>query len=458
VTPIAIALLALVPLLQSAPGTLATGPAPGPGAGTVTAGRPQDEPYGTPPAARPNLVLILADDFGVDLVGAYDEGSSPPCTPNIDTLAAQGLLFRNAWVNPVCSATRAAVLTGRHGFRTGIGNVLTGMQPGLPLTETTLPELLAGYASTAVGKWHLSGSLGNLHPNQSGFGHFAGSVAGTLADYSAWQKVVDGQAALSTTYATRDTTDEAIAALRSMPEPWFLYVAYNAPHDPFHAPPPALCNPPTCATTWCGSLPPNPSNRDLAKAMVEAMDAELGRLLAELAVTSPDAWVVFLGDNGTAPQVSQAPFLPAHAKGTLYEGGINVPLIVRGTGVVPGESAALVSGVDLYATFAELAGVRSGAEDSVSLVPCFSDPRATVRETVYAELFSPIGGSPPFPTHTRAVREARYKLVRSNALPDALYDLLSDPFESANLLPGLDAREQAAYDALVAELVALGVD
>jgi arylsulfatase A-like enzyme len=447
-----------VPQQQVPGGGPASGVPLGPGATSVSAGRPEAAPLVPGSSARPNLVLILADDFGVDLLGAYGEGSDPPCTPHIDALAAEGLLFRNAWSNPTCSPTRAGVLTGRHGFRTGIGNVLTPMLPGLPLGETTLPELLAGYASTAVGKWHLAGNLGDLHPNASGFLHFAGSISGTLDSYTQWQKVVDGQASVSTAYATSDTTDDAIAALRSMPEPWFLYVAYNAPHDPFHAPPPALCSPPACAKTWCGNLPQNPTNRDLAKAMVEALDAELGRLLAELAVVDPQAYVVFMGDNGTAQQVSQPPFLPPHAKGTLFEGGINVPLIVAGPGVAPGECAALVCGTDLYATFAELGRVRSAAEDSVSLVPYFSNPRLALRQTVYSELFSPVGGSPPFPSHTRAVRDARYKLVRSQAAPDALYDLWSDPFETADLLPGLDAGQAAAYAALVAELVTLGVD
>lgn len=454
---LALALL-LAPLVQSLPGGPVPGPPLAPGAASVGAGRAQAAPDEALARPRPNLVLILADDFGVDLAAAYGEGADPPCTPHLDALAAQGLLFRNAWADPVCSPTRACVMTGRHGFRTGVGSVLTPQSPGLSTRETALPELLAGYASTAVGKWHLSGDLGALHPNATGFGHFAGSLGGALNGYSMWTKVVDGQAFVSTTYATVATTDDAIAALHLMPEPWFLYVAYNAPHDPFHVPPPGLCGAPACAETWCGSLPPQPTVRDLAKAMVEVMDAQIGRLLAELAIADPGACVVFLGDNGTAQQVSEPPFVPAHAKGTVFEGGINVPLIVRGPGVVPGECAALVSATDLYATFAELAGVRSEAEDSVSLVPYFTEPRLALRETVYAETFSPNGGTPPFPTHDRAVRNTRYKLVRRRDAPDALYDMVSDPFETTNLLPGLLPGQQAAYDALVAELVSLGVD
>ncbi|MBI5363848.1 MAG: sulfatase-like hydrolase/transferase [Planctomycetes bacterium] len=406
---------------------------------------------------RPNVVVVVADDFGVDLARAYGEGAAPPCMPNLDALAAGGLLFRNAWGSPMCSPARAALLTGRHGFRTGIGEQVSQAEPGLPLAETTLPELLAGYSSSCVGKWHLSGNLGNAHPNQSGFGHYSGALRGELTDYSQWMKVTNGQAATSTTYATTDTVNDAIARMTSMPEPWFLYVAFNAPHAPFHVPPSGLCAAPACASTWCGSVNAGSSNRDKAKAAAEVMDAELGRLLAALAVEDPSAYVFFLGDNGTAAQVSEAPFLPSHAKDTLYEGGINVPLVVRGPGVAIGQCDALVSCADLFATIAELAGVATTAEDSISFAPCFANPSARPRTTVYAETFTPNGGTLPFTTHRRAVRDARYKLIRSTGQSDELYDLLFDPFETQNLLPGLTSAEQQAYTDLQAELAALGV-
>lgn len=406
----------------------------------------------------PNIVLVFADDFGVDLVGAYGEGVAPPCTPNIDELAAEGMLFRNAWANPVCSPTRAALLTGRYGFRTGIGAVVTPGQPGLLLAEVTIPEVLTGYTSTLTGKWHLAGNLGNLHPNESGFAHFAGTIRGAVQDYFQWTKVTDGQTSTSTTYATTDTTDEAIAAIQMMPEPWFAFVSYNAPHAPFHAPPATLCPGLACAGSWCGNLPANPSTAEYVKAMTEAMDSELGRLLAALDAVDPDAWVFFMGDNGTARMASEPPFIPSHAKGSMFEGGINVPLIVRGPGVVNAECGALVACVDFLATFAELAGVPAPATDSVSMVRCFSDPSAAPRDTVYAERFSPNFATLPFPEHDRAIRDGRYKLIRSTSAADRFYDLLFDPFETANLLPSLTTQEQQAHDALVAELIALGVD
>lgn len=411
------------------------------------------EPRGGP---GPNIVFVLADDFGVDMVGAYGEGADPPCTPVIDGLAAQGMLFRNAWVNPVCSPTRAAVLTGMYGFRTGIGGTLTNQDAGLALSEVTIPEMLSGYDSTCAGKWHLHGDQGNLHPNDTGFGHYAGSLRGALPDYSAWSKVTDGQVSQTTTYATTDTTDEAIAAIHGMQEPWFLYVSFNAIHAPFHEPEAAVCGRALCPHTWCDNLPANPTEVELAKAMTEAMDSAVGRILAELAVVDPEAYVVFMGDNGTPRSVSEDPFTAAHAKGSLYEGGVNVPLIVRGPGVAAAECDALVSGVDLFATFAELAHVRATADDSVSMVPYFTDPSLALRATVYAETFAPNGGPPA--EHRRAVRNARYKLIRQTGEPDELYDLDVDGFETLDLFPNMNAAQQAAYDALVAELVALGVD
>jgi len=397
---------------------------------------------------RPNLVLIVADDLGVDLVGAYGEASAPPCTPNVDALAQAGLLFRNAWANPTCSPTRATLLTGRYGFRTGVGNP---MGANLALSERTLPELLDGYDSAAVGKWHLGGN-DPFHPQSSGFARYSGSLGGALADYFDWLKTENGVQWQTTTYATTDAADEAIDALQSMQEPWFLYLAFNAPHEPFHAPPTSLCS-------CCANLGPNPSTVALGKAMVEAMDVEIGRVLSVVDAIDPDAYVVFVGDNGSPRQLTQLPFRRNHAKGTLYEGGVNVPLIVRGPGVAAGECAALVSCTDLFATLAELAGAESSAEDSVSMVPYFQGGIPSLRDTVYAESFSPNGG-PPYQSHVRAVREARYKLIRASGAADELYDLVADPFEQVDLFPGLVPGTGAwdAYQDLAAELVALGVN
>ncbi|MFT7678732.1 MAG: arylsulfatase B [Planctomycetota bacterium] len=408
--------------------------------------------------AAPNIIVIVADDFGVDMLNAYGEGTAPACTPNIDALASQGMLFRNAWTNPICSPTRAALLTGRYGFRTGIGTVVGNNEAGLPLSEEAMPEMLLGYASTAVGKWHLSGNLGLDHPRDQGFDHFAGFIRGAIQNYFQWPKVVDGANTGSSVYSTTDIANEAINAVGSLPSPWYVQVNFNAPHSPWHVPPTNLCPGLPCANNWCGNLPTNPSNREMGKAMVEAMDTELGRILASVHQVDPNAIVVFMGDNGTPAQLSEAPFLPNHAKGTMFEGGVNVPLIISGPGILAADCNALVSSVDLFATFAQLAHVRAGTEDSVSMVPYFHAPHLRLREMTYTETFSPNGGTLPFNQHSRCVREERYKLIRITGQSDQLYDLQQDPFETNNLLPGLNTMQQDAFDRLLAEFVRLGVD
>ena len=404
----------------------------------------------------PNFILILGDDLGNDMISGYAEAPNPPCTPNIDQLAAQGVLFRNAFTNPTCSPTRAQVLTGRHGFRTGIGFPTSNSSTALDLSEVILPEALPGYDSSAIGKWHLTNnSLGPTGPNQSGFGHFAGSLRGAVPDYYSWQKVINGQMSVSTTYATTDTADEAISAMQNMQPPWFLYVNFNAPHTPAHVPPMSLC---PCPTGFCTNLSPNSSVTDRIKAATEAMDTELGRIMDALDIVDPDALVVFLGDNGTAQQATESPYSPGHAKGSVYEQGINVPLIMKGPMVRNYECDALVSSSDLFATFMDLAGGSATAEDSISLVPYFAPGTPSLRSTVYAEIFTP-NGPGPYTRHDRCLRTAQYKLIRKLTGQDEFYDLLSDPLETQDLFPGLTSSSAgwSEYQALVAQLIAMGV-
>lgn len=164
--------------------------------------------------AQGNVLLVIADDVGVDRVAAYGEHPSPGRTPQIDRLAERGVLFRNAWSNPYCSPTRATVLTGRHGFRTGVGFFVGMTTPhGLSLAETTLPEVLApSHTSLALGKWHLSSFLqGADYPLAAGFAHHAGSLFNLDAAvtvpfpapddfsfYEYWIKYTDGVAAFET--------------------------------------------------------------------------------------------------------------------------------------------------------------------------------------------------------------------------------------------------------------------
>lgn len=446
------------------------------------------------PAQRaPNILLVIADDLGVDMLASYGSGSDLPVTPTLDSLAASGTSFRNAWSNPNCSPTRCTLLTGRYALRTGVGNVISKTTAAMPLAEVTLPELLdqgaSGYAHAAFGKWHLGNASvgGLLAPNLAGFGHFDGGLIGALEQeplsYFYWPQVVDGQIAVNTGYNTSEIVDAASAWIQAAPEPWFCYLSFYAPHAPLHEPPAGLY------TEDLNGLDPSVDSRPFYKAMIEAMDAELGRLMSEIGSIRENTNVIFVGDNGTPPNLVIPPFDPRQAKGTVYQGGVLVPLIMSGPSVeIPGsESLALVNTTDLFTTLAEMAGVDAAEVlpgrvlDSISVLPFLRDPSlASLRDFQFAELFSPVGATGnSIRRYSRAISDGRYKLITNspnagldsaaeeswrlaaegslNKLPLAeFYDLQLDPLETTDLLlVGLTAQQQAAFDALQENLLAL---
>ena len=383
--------------------------------------------------AEGNVLLVIVDDLGVDKMPAYGEHPNPGKTPTIDRLAEQGVLFRNAWSHPVCSPTRAAIFTGRAAFRTGIGRIvaLLGEDYGLPYSELTLPELLSGSMhSSMIGKWHLGAELhGPVHPNRQGFPKYSGSLGNPWSpfnNYNSWTKTTNGHTHVEPRYATTDTVDEALRAMVGLPEPWLLVVSFNAAHRPLHVPPDHLFTQEV--------MLPDADDSNLVRVMCEAMDTELARLLAAV----PDNTTGFLcSDNGTISSAITPPWDPTHSKGTLYEGGIRVPLIAWGAAVEQqgSECHALVQLSDLFATIAQLAGLTSSAEDSVSLLPYLSDPaQPSIREFTFSEHFFP-NGFGPYSWQRWAVRNERYKLIRLED-HDELYDLVLDPHEQRDLLLG----------------------
>jgi arylsulfatase A-like enzyme len=409
--------------------------------------------------ARDNFLIISLDDVGVDTINVYSrddlyghpgEGAGPGPTDTIDQLAAEGVLFRNAYTNPTCSPTRAATLSGRYGFRTGVG---TPKQVDLPLSEVLIPEMLGtSWVTAAIGKWHLSPETEITNPNDAGFDHYAGSLAGELDDYYDYTKVVNGsETSNHTVYATTDEADEAIQAIQSFGEnPWCVWLAFHAPHRPFHDPP---------VTLHTQDLSGNPGNTTRYKAMIEAVDTELGRLFHSIPTgVLDDTTIILFGDNGTPSTRTELPFLKHRAKGTVYEGGINVPFIVKSPHIAPAdegsESTALVSTVDIFATLADIGGVAAGTEDSLSLLPYLGDPGLTTqaaRPFVYAEKFSP-NGFGPYTSHEKAVRDETYKLIWRDGTFEEFFNLNDDPWEQHNLLPlsHLSSGELIAYSNLVA--------
>jgi arylsulfatase B len=393
-----------------------------------------------------NVLFILADDLGVDMVDAYDPGGNPARMPVIGQLARDGVLFRNAWATPTCSPTRATILTGRYGFRTGIGLYINPHSTAeLPQSELIIPEVLdlfpdLGYRHAVLGKWHLSNSIDAA--TRAGFGQFTGSRANfhDEASYDNWLKVECGKETWSTTYATTDTINEALEFIATTPEPWFLYLPLNAPHARFSNPPEHLHNQ---NLDWRSAHCERPN---VYRAMVEAIDTEVGRLLKGMGSRRERTTVIFMGDNGTPNEVLPAPAPQKHGKLSPFEGGLHVPLIISGPMVRDAgrDVHALVSSTDLFATCLDLAGVRvpedlpaGSITDSLSLVPYLVEPDAPAqRGMLFAEMFRP-NLARELDFEIRAVRNERYKLIHWIKPQDhwGFYDLLLDPHETTDLMP-----------------------
>jgi arylsulfatase B len=446
--------------------TAACGTAPDPD--LAAPGTPARVPLQAPPG---NVLIVVADDLGIDKLGLYGMHTEVPRTPTIDALAAQGVTFTKAYANPLCSATRAAMLTGRRSWRTGVGKALLIDDEPLDTAEVTLPEMIALGASASwdasfAGKWHL-GTLASPSyrddPNDQGFGWYGGLLTSVNAasdglpqDYWDWEKTTQGTFGRTTTYMTTDTADDAIARIATMPEPWLLVVSFHAPHSPYHLPP----------LTLVPSGRPYPGTSRRRKSynlMVEAFDTELDRVLAALSGTSLDTTVVLSGDNGT-PDTVMEPGFP-HGKSTVYEGGVRIPLIVAGPEVgVPGSTSdALVEIADVFATVADLAEVDLaplGLDlDAVSFLPQVQDPAAPgARATALSEWFDE--DFPGVYAGVRlGVRNDRYRLVRVDGVEE-LYDLGDDLVEGADLLQSqpLDPDAAAAYAELTAAVPQHWVD
>lgn len=396
-----------------------------------------------------NVLLIIADDYGVDAQSLYNPGGTTAPTPNINSLAAGGVRFTSAYACPVCSPTRATLLTGRLGFRTGVGDVASATS-SLNTGELTLPEVISqnanlGIAAASFGKWHLSNGTPaavRTFPNTiGGWPHYAGATPGALADYMNWTKTTNGVNSTSTTYATTDVVNDAaawISARNTTGQKWLAWVAFNAPHAPFHTPP-----------THLHSYGANPATNSLKyRAAVEAMDREIGRLLLSINPATTD--IIFIGDNGTPGQVIQSPYDSSHSKDTLYEGGTRVPFIIKGPSVISGgrTDASLVHVVDLFSTMLDLAGVPLPATvtlDSKSLLPILANQGDTSRTRLYVEQFDQAAPT----TGGRAIRDDRYKLIRFNTGNDEFHNLLTDPSEATDLLANgiatMNATDLAHY-------------
>jgi arylsulfatase B len=425
-------------------------------------------------AATGNILVIIADDMGIDMSTMYDTtvrrtSTSPArALPELTALANQGIKFSNFWATPWCSPTRAAVMTGRYGFRLNIGVPIDQSTPQvvLSLSELTLPELVGAsprnYITTHIGKFHLREELDS--PRDTGWDNAVGPHPGaggpasgtgiTNPDYFGWRKYTNGTRAGSdtTTYAMTDQVNEAedaIAAADTANRPYFIWMGLNSIHSPFQEPPGSLY---TGADLGSGA-----TNRQIVEAMTEAMDTEIGRLLdaVDLATTT----VIFLGDNGTTTGVVSSPYLSTHAKGTIYANGSHTPLIIAGAGVTQrdGYVTALANAVDLFPTILELAGLVPSAVvpsstdiDGVTLTPYLQNrPHPTPRKWAYAEEFK-TGWNGDW---ERTIRNSTFSLIERASGPREFYNIVNDPLQATNILSRtLTATEQANLDILNEQL------
>ena len=419
-----------------------------------------------------NILLLIIDDWGIDSSPidnntTLNPGTTFPNMPTVEELASRGLRFTNGYSQPVCSPTRAAMLTGRQAWRTGVG----APNDVLQAAETTLPDAFAAasspYALASYGKWHLGG--GNTgYSDLGGWPEFIGLTGGGAQDYYSWPKNNNGTLTQNfTTYTTSDQVNEAktfIDAQELADNPWFVWMGFNAPHTPFHEPPTNLLQGAT-----------GTSDRDLYEKALEALDTEIARLL--LSVDTNTTTIILVGDNGTPGQVVQAPFGPTgangHSKGDLYEGGIKVPFVISGPDLAVTQgttSDRLVHVIDLYPTILDIAGVPlpGTAVDAASLVPLLQGTDTAIRSAV-TETFNDAAlvpgrsirmeADPAFPGSS-----PDYKLIilgdptsTTDTPTFEFYHIAVDENEGSPLnIAALNATEQAAYDALIAKDAALG--
>lgn len=420
--------------------------------------------------AQRNVLLIIADDIGTDYFGFYEDHLDTVGVPHIAALLNNGIRFKNAMSNPVCSSTRAGILTGRYSFRHGVGYIV-GNPSGsgtLDTAEITIPKLLNIYnpsiAKANIGKWHLhnpSPAANLLNPLILGYNHFEGPFIGALPDYYSWQKHTNGVASTITTYATTENVNNAVSWLSQQGNnPFFLWMAFNAPHSPFHLPPAGMYSDLTLTGTQ-QHINANP--KKYFKASLEALDFEIGRLMDSLqALNKLDSTdIIFIGDNGNETRTAQITNLD-HAKGTVYQYGVHVPFIISGPSVVnPGRvSDALVNTHDIFATVLELFGNTTWQSqipmnkpvDSKSLIPVINNITDSVRPWTFAEIFRNLSDS----SDGKAMRNVEYKLIKFDYGAQEFYNLMNDPDENLNLLnTSMTATDISNYLYLCNEMNAL---
>lgn len=403
-------------------------------------------------SGRPNIVLIITDDAGYGDLGCY--GGTDIRTPQLDRLAREGVRLTDFYATPQCTPTRAALISGRYQQRVrlerALGSSGASLAAGLPVTGHSLPQLLKnhGYATGLIGKWHL-GYEERFSPNAHGFEHFFGHLSGYLDFYGHHR--LDGspdlfenaQPVAAEGYMTDLITERANRFIEAhATRPFFLEIAYNAPHWPFQRP-----DRPSRADrngAFQGPADPEPATREDYAAMLERVDDGVGQIRETLRRLALDGNTLFIftNDNGGEWLSRNAPLF--HRKDTLWEGGIRVPAIFHWPGRLPAGATSDQAGItmDLTATILAAAGCPVPAEaglEGLDLIPILAGRNPAIERTLFWRIAVPN-------RNQRAVRQGPWKLlVDGDDL--LLFHLPTDPGERADLA--------ARHPATVARLLPL---
>ena len=406
---------------------------------------------------RPNIIVFMTDDQGYGDLSCM--GTTDFLTPHIDELATGGARFTNWYSNsPVCSPSRASLLTGRYPGNAGVRAILaghrkaTGLTPEAPTIATALRDV--GYQTAMVGKWHL-GLDEKCRPNQNGFDYFYGFMAGCIDYYShvfywcmadghtdpthdLWEN--DHEFYDNGRYFTEMVSEKAVEKIREMNEaeaPFMMYVAYNAPHYPMHAP-----------RKYLDRFPHLPADRRIMAAMLSAVDDGVGQITDELKRLGiyEDTIIFFQSDNGPSRESRNwmdgrgDPYyggLPGGLKGhkfSLFEGGIRVPGIFSWPGHIPAGQVIdePCAAMDVFPTLLSIAGGDPAKYelDGLDITDVLMNGGKTPHEEIYWEM-----------EMQTAIRQGNYKLVLDGQLiegeppqdPVFLSDLSVDPSETTNL-------------------------
>ncbi len=416
-------------------------------------------------AAKPNILFIFADDLGYGDLACY--GAPDMRTPHIDRLMAQGMRFNSAYANcPVCSPTRAALMTGRYPDMVGVPGVIRTHDSDnfgyLDPTAPTMPDVLRanGYRSALVGKWHLGLESPNT-PNERGFDFFHGFLGDMMDDYYHHRRhdnnymrknaeVIDPKGHATDLFS--DWSADYIREQADVSDPFFLYLAYNAPHTPVQPP-----------EDWTQKVLARESgideNRAKLVALIEHLDDGIGRVLAALddSGKAENTLIVFTSDNGGYLRVGARNAPLNDGKGTMYEGGIRVPTCAVWPGhIAPGsQSDAVIMTMDWLPTFCAAAGASApDVVDGASILPILEGEVADIgeRTLVWVRREGNRFGGQEF----YAIRKGPWKLLQNTPFePLRLYDLNADPQEQ-NPLPESHRMYKELFAALRNHVIRAG--